>query len=292
LAVALVLALGCGSASAQQRGTPLAITSAPAIVGSPVVGNTLTTTGGAWQSPNPEPNRTEAWWEWWRCPSTNQIWRCQFQTRTGNYSLTDADKGQYIYAVRYVRWLNPQDNRWDTQLRTSASPAPVSTPAPAPTPAPTPVPTPVPTVAPPAPGFDSAATPVPTNGQVLHETARSRRVIKPFPVVRMRGVLTSTGANVSVLSVRAPTAAKITLRCKGKSCPAGRWSRSQRKSRLTRMSRYERSLRSGVKITISVTRKGYVGKRTTFVIRRGQAPLRSDRCLSAKGRVTRCPSGV
>jgi hypothetical protein len=168
------------------------------------------------------------------------------------------------------------------------APTPVPTPAPVPTVAPTPVPTPAPT-------FDVAAvapTPVPTNGQVLHETARSRRVIRPFPVVRMRGVLTTTGAKISVLSVRAPRAARITLRCKGKSCPASRWSRSARKSRLTRMSRFERGLRSGVKITISVTRRGYVGKRTTFVIRRGQAPLRSDRCLNSKSRVTRCPAGI
>jgi hypothetical protein len=108
----------------------------------------------------------------------------------------------------------------------------------------------------------------------------------------MRGVLTSSGAKVTVLSVRAPRTATITLRCQGKSCPAARWSRSDRKSRLTRMSRFERDLRAGVKLTISVIRRGYVGKRTTFVIRRGKAPLRSDRCLSAKGRVTRCPSGL
>ena len=40
------------------------------------------------------------------------------------------------------------------------------------------------------------------------------------------------------------------------------------------MGRFERGLRAGVVITVSVTRKGYVGKRTTFVIRRGAAPLR------------------
>ena len=55
------------------------------------------------------------------------------------------------------------------------------------------------------------------------------------------------------------------------------------------MERYERGLRAGVKITVSVTRRGYVGKRTTFVIRRGAPPLRSDRCLSSKGRVTTLP---
>jgi hypothetical protein len=308
VAVAVAFALGGGTAGAQQTGSPVAVTSAPVVSGSPVVGNTLTVSGGAWRSPNPSPDRTEAWYEWWRCPSTanDELWRCRFQTRNATYRLTDADKGQYVFGVRFVRWRdtknssNPNDDTYTTAYKESATPAAVTSPPPAATPAPTPVPTvaptPVPTPAPtPAPTFDTAAaapTPVPTNGQVLHETARSRRVIRPFPVVRMRGVLTSSGANVSVLSVRAPRTAKITLRCQGKSCPASRWSRSERKSRLTRMSRFERGLRAGVKITISVTRRGYVGKRTTFVIRRGQSPLRSDRCLSAKGRVTRCPSGV
>jgi hypothetical protein len=306
--VALAFALGGGTAMAQQTGSPVAVLTAPVVSGSPVVGNTLTVSGGTWRTPNPTPDRTEAWYEWWRCPTTrsDELWRCRFQTRSTTYRLTDADKGQYVFGVRFVRWRDtrntprPDDDTYTTAYRESATPAAVTAPAPTPVPTPVPAPTPVPTVAPtpaptPAPTFDTAAaapTPVPTNGQVLHETARSRRVIRPFPIVRMRGVLTSIGARISVLSVRAPRAAKITLRCTGKSCPASRWSRSDRKSRLTRMSRFERGLRSGVKLTISVTRRGYVGKRTTFVIRRGQAPLRSDRCLSSKGRVTRCPSGV
>ena len=59
-----------------------------------------------------------------------------------------------------------------------------------------------------------------TQGEILQETARSRRVIRPFPVVRMKGRLTARGADVQVLSVRAPRAAKISVRCRGKSCPA------------------------------------------------------------------------
>jgi hypothetical protein len=312
VAAAVAFALSGGTALAQQTGSPVAVTSPPVVSGQPVVGNTLTVSGGAWRSPNPSPDRTEAWYEWWRCPSAkgDELWRCRFQTRDTTYRVTDADKGQYLFGVRFVRWRdtknsnNPNDDTYTTAYKESATPAAVTVPAPTPTPAPAPTAPPVPTVAPtptptpappPAPTFDTAAaapTPVPTSGQVLHETARSRRVIRPFPVVRMRGVLTSTGAKVTVLSVRAPRTAKITLRCQGKSCPASRWSRAERKSRLTRMSRFERGLRAGVRITISVTRRGYVGKRTTFVIRRGKAPLRADRCLSAKGRVTRCPSGI
>jgi hypothetical protein len=138
------------------------------------------------------------------------------------------------------------------------------------------------------------ATPVPTSGEVLQETARHRRVIRPFPVVRMRGTLTANGAKISLFSVRAPRKATIVVRCKGRSCPTSRWSRAWnlRKKTLTRMGRFERSLRAGVRLTVLVTRKGYVGKRTVFVIRPGAAPARSDRCLSAKGRVTKCPAGV
>jgi hypothetical protein len=304
VAVAVAFALGGGTAMAQQTGSPVAVTSPPVVSGSPVVGNTLTVSGGAWRTPNPGADRTEAWYEWWRCRSTNnsERSRCEFRSRDTTYRLTDADKGQYLFGVRFVRWRDTKNNSdqrddtYTTAYKESAAPAAVTSPPPPPTPTPVPTvaPTPVPTpAATPAPTFDTAAaTPVPTNGQVLHETARSRRVIRPFPVVRMRGTLTSTGAKVAVLSVRAPRAAKITLRCTGKSCPASRWSRTERKSRLTRMSRFERGLRSGVKLTISVTRRGYVGKRTTFVIRRGQAPQRSDHCLSAKGRVTQCPAGV
>ena len=123
---------------------------------------------------------------------------------------------------------------------------------------------------------------------MLHNSASRRKAIRPFPVVRMRGRLTASGARVSLLSVRAPRPAKVTVRCKG-SCPTDRWIRSSRKSRLTRVRAFERTLRSGTRITVTVTRHGYIGKRTTFVIRRGQAPLRVDNCLNPRGRVTRCP---
>ena len=57
---------------------------------------------------------------------------------------------------------------------------------------------------------------------MLHNSASRRKAIRPFPVVRMRGRLTASGARVSLLSVRAPRPAKVTVRCKG-SCPTDRW---------------------------------------------------------------------
>ena len=36
-------------------------------------------------------------------------------------------------------------------------------------------------------------------------------------------MLTRTGARITLLTVRAPKGARITLRCRGTSCPAKRW---------------------------------------------------------------------
>ena len=107
----------------------------------------------------------------------------------------------------------------------------------------------------------------------------------------MRGRLTLNGARVTLLTVRAPRAAKVTVRCKG-SCPTSRWSPAARKKKLTRVRRFERALKSGTRISVTVTRNGYIGKRTIFVIRKGRAPTRVDNCINSRGRVTRCPVGV
>jgi hypothetical protein len=163
------------------------------------------------------------------------------------------------------------------------TPTPVATPVP--TPVATPVPTPVPTFEVAAP----AATPVPTSGQVLHQTT-SQRMMKPNPLVRMRGVLTTSGAHVTMLTVRAPRKARVVVTCSG-TCPAKRWAPTVRHTSTTRVRAFERIFASGTRISVTVTRKGYIGKRTVFVIRRGRAPLRTDSCLSPAGRSQKCPAG-
>jgi hypothetical protein len=292
----LAVLVYAGVAQAQQTGA-LEIYQAPVIVGSPYIGTTLNVSGGAWRSPNPQPSRTEAWWEWWRCPNTNSGQGCDLLTRNVPYTITGAARGEHIFLVRYVRWLDTRgtsqtnDDRWDVRFRISSPIGPVTNPPPPPTP--TPTPTPVPTVAPtPVPTFETAVpTPVPTNGAILNDTPSQRRAIKPFPVVRMRGRLTRTGARVTVLSVRAPRVARVVVRCKG-DCPMRRWAPAQRKRKLTRVRSFERAIKSGTRISITVSRNGYIGKRTIFVIRRGRPPSRVDNCLNSRGRVTRCPRGV
>ena len=123
--------------------------------------------------------------------------------------------------------------RGPVSVAPTPTPTPVVTPVPTPvvTPEPTPVPRPLPFVATPAP------TPVPMAGEVLHETT-SNRMMKPAPLVRMSGVLSTNGAMITSLSVKAPKAAKLTVTCSGNSsCPAKRWSPKTRKRQNTRMAR-------------------------------------------------------
>jgi hypothetical protein len=293
------LTLACtlsGTAPAQQPG-PLEIYQAPVIVGNPYIGATLNVSGGAWRSP--QPSRTEAHWEWWRCPGTQPSWRCDVVHRgirdePTPYTVAARDRNEYLFLIRYIRWRD-SDGDWVPRWRISSPVGPVTNAPPPPPPAPTPAPTPVPTVAPtPTPTFDTStpAAPVGTMGPILTDTPSYRRAIRPFPVVRMRGRLTRTGARVSVLSVRAPRSAKVVVRCKGRSCPKARWAPDRRKKKLTRVRRFERSLRSGTRISVTVSRKRYIGKRTIFVIRRGRAPSRVDNCINSRYRVTRCPAGV
>jgi hypothetical protein len=293
LVVAAFAVLAFGAPAQAQT---VRVTQAPSMTGATQVGQTLETTGGRSEY------ATSTSYVWLRCddntPNSSvaeerveDLSGCRPLSTSGDsrrYTLTNSDLGRFVRVGLYAK-RGDQDH-W----MVSAPSARIQPPAPpAPAPAPTPVPTPTPAPAP-APTFDTAAAapvPAPTHGQVLRESGPKRRAIRPFPVVRMRGRLTTSGARVSLLSVRAPRAAKVTVRCKGR-CPMKRWAPSSRSKRVTRARAFERSLRSGTRITVTVTRSGYIGKRTTFVIRKGRVPSRTDKCLNNRNRVTSCPAGV
>ncbi len=99
----------------------------------------------------------------------------------------------------------------------------------------------------------------------------------PFPVVRIKGELTAAGARVTLLSVQAPRDVRIDVDCIGKDCPAKHFRSPAGKHRL---SKFERSWRAGTRLSVRVTKPGYIGKFTEFVIRRQAEPKRSDRCLT------------
>ena len=116
-------------------------------------------------------------------------------------------------------------------------------------------------------------------------------MIKPFPMIRISGRLTRMGADIQVLTVKAPKGVRVTLACSGRGCPLREVSQttSRGKSAL-HIPQFERELRAGIQLTITVAKPGYISKVTRVTIRKGKAPARSDQCqLPGTKRLTRCP---
>ena len=116
----------------------------------------------------------------------------------------------------------------------------------------------------------------PGSGSVLGETVRPALMMAPTPLVRIRGVMTRNGVRLTLLTVRAPKGARITILCKGRGCPAKKWANT---AAVVRATRFQRALRAGTRLTIKVTKAGRIGKYTVIVIRKHKMPKRSDRCL-------------
>jgi hypothetical protein len=120
-------------------------------------------------------------------------------------------------------------------------------------------------------------------------------LMQPFPIVRIAGSETRSGAHISLLSAEAPSGSRITVRCKGRGCPvksANRVAVSSKAGPIPVSFRaFERSLRSGVTLEVLVYKSGEIGKYTRFVVRRGRLPQRSDVCLDpARLEPLVCPS--
>ena len=126
---------------------------------------------------------------------------------------------------------------------------------------------------------------------LMPSSSGTTRLLSPFPVVRLRGRIMSTGATITLLTVRAPRGSKVTVTCRGRarSCPRAKWSKTLR-STATRVRLFERrKMRSGTILRIYVTKRGFFGKYTRFTVRRKKAPLRTDACARANITVLRCP---
>jgi len=124
--------------------------------------------------------------------------------------------------------------------------------------------------------------------QLLSSSA-SGRLLLPFPVVRVRGSSDRSGVQISLLTVRAPAASRVTVLCSGAGCP--RRSVVMRTSgRIVRVRRLERRLRIGTVLRIYVTKTGFVGKYTRIRFGRTGLLSRIDSCASTAGRAPRpCP---
>ena len=119
-------------------------------------------------------------------------------------------------------------------------------------------------------------------------------LMQPFPIVRIAGADTARGAKLRLLTVQAPSGARIAVSCKGGGCP-------KPESRLAGSSgvgvvliefhRFERALRAGAMLEIRVSKSGEIGKFTRFHIRRGKLPVRTDGCLNpTTANPIACPS--
>jgi len=136
--------------------------------------------------------------------------------------------------------------------------------------------------APAAPAPPAAA---PTDPAAPQAAPAGPTVMTPFPLVRLAGLIYPKSVRVRVLSVRAPVGARISVRCRGRSCPVRSTVRLVRakgtRTAVTMAFRrlQNRRLASGTRLEVRVTSAGRIGKYTSFRFRSGAAPRRVDRCL-------------
>lgn len=248
----------------------------PVITGTAQIGETLVASATL-GSVDP----ASAAWQWLRCQADKaNTCRAIPGATADRYRIVDADVGLRLRVTLTVTGADgtASSERSAATDTVMAAPAPV----PSPTPTPSPGPTPTPAGSPFTGSSGASATPAPVTSQ-----ARPR-LLDPFPVVRVRGVLTRGGARVTLLTVRGPRDVRIFVRCRRGSCPRRQLAVA---ATMTRLRLFERPLRAGTRLEIKVVRPGWIGKWTVITIRRGVAPRRTDGCLyPGRLRPVRCPA--
>jgi PKD repeat protein len=132
--------------------------------------------------------------------------------------------------------------------------------------------------------------------QLVQVFPKPTAFLSPFPVVRLAGSGTATGARIRRLTVHVPPGSRVQVRCRGGGCKRRRQTRlapagPAAQQRVMRFRRFERRLRARAVLEIFVTKPGTVGKYTRYVIRKRVAPRRKDLCiLPGAKRPSRCPS--
>ncbi len=116
--------------------------------------------------------------------------------------------------------------------------------------------------------------------------------LNPAPLVRVVGVPTARGSQLSLISVLAPKGAHVGVRCKGGACPY-KHKRFTSKGKRVVLRALSGSYVEGNVIEIRVTRFETMGKITRLRVRAGKRPARLDRCIvpGRPNKPVRCPSG-
>ena len=270
-AMAGAVVLGLVVPGGARAATMPAITAGPLIDGAAQVGADLTAKA-AWTG-DPSPTAT---WKWLRCSKPSSCVKIPEATGA-KYRVVSADVGSVLRV-----WLQVTNSEGSVDKRSQPTAVVVAEPTPTPTPTPTatPTPTPAPTATPEptaasTPAFDdsvAAAAAPPAPAGAPERTASRAPMLEPFPVVRIKGVFTASGAHVSLLSVRAPRGARVKVACRGRDCPLRRF---KPRAGVKRLRPFERDLRAGTRLEVTVTKPGYIGKVTVIVIRRNAAPRRT-----------------
>jgi hypothetical protein len=249
------------------------ITRDPSLSGSAAVGSRLDASEATWTGRD-----VRVYWRWLRCDDASSLESCAMirGAESTSYTVTAADLGKRL---RVLLWVSRGD---DYDYAVSPATAPVAAPPPPPPVVAPPVVTP-PLASPPPVVLETPALPAPP------AEATPPKRMRPAPLIRVRGWLTLRGARITLLTVRAPRRARISVSCAGEGCP--RVAPAQA-AKLTRLGTYEAIYRAGARIVIRVTRPGFVGKHTTIRIRRGKPPRRWDRCLyPGTNGPTKCQAG-
>jgi hypothetical protein len=249
--------------------------------GQAVVGSTLTAT----LMPNDPGAVVE--YRWHRCVSASppHCARIAEAASAPSYTVTEADVGNGLAVQVFYVVAGVQMATWSlvTDVVTAApAPVPSSTPTPMPNPLPERRDADVPEEFDRSrPGSPPAAVAPAPSPAVL----RQLPLLRPFPVVRVKGTLLRGGALISLLRVRAPATATVDVRCTRRRCRL-----RHRSFGSGRISRLERFLRAGTRITIRVSSPNAVGKYVRLVIRDGAAPRRRDACvMPGSGKPVECP---
>jgi hypothetical protein len=133
----------------------------------------------------------------------------------------------------------------------------------------------------------------------IHVIRRPLTLMAPFPVVRIAGILTPSGVNLSLITAQVPRGARVRVTCRGDGCPTASESRlvvaSSGKHRAGMVTlvfrRFERTLAAGVILEIKISKPGRIGKYTRFMIRHGKLPTRVDGCIDGAGvKPIACPT--
>ena len=223
-----------------------AICGAPSISGTEQAGSTLEAEAGSCS----DLFAPDVTLEWYRCsaaaPASCTTPVKSAQPSPSSYTASAADAGLRL-GVKQVAsgGLPPTDEDWAFTGVIAAPPAP-------------------------PPGGDPGGPPPGPSGAPL---------LSPFPVVVIAGRLTRRGARFTKLAVRGPRASTVRVRCRGRGCPKRTVRRTIGRRGSVRLRRFQTVLRYGIVLELVIAKPGYVGKFTSFQIRRRRPPLRTDLCV-------------